>query len=256
MIPLTASTHPFTPASLKELGGSSPPQILVHVPDYAEREMIYTTLAAEGHVYHNEKAQRDEALIACGIAYDVEMADEISAFLKGVWQQLDNDIKAATELNRRLYPLPPEEREKEAKAFYKENPRELTDEDAARHDKIMAHLRKCHAPLKRMVLDNMKFQLATAEITVKRVVKGWRNLPTAQPELDDVDEGMSPASLNRLRGALNSKSQTAYQELTDYLSSLMVLDADELGNFVSPLSTDSTPESSKAATGKEAAKAS
>lgn len=249
MIPLTASTHPFTPDSLKG-GGSSPPKILVHIPDYNEREELYLVLAAEGHVYHDEKAQREEALRACDVVYDEERRDEIKAFLEGAWQQLDNDIENEKKLQRRIDPLPPKEREKEVKRWRAENPRELSDADAERHDNIMAFLRKRHRPLKNMVIDNGRFTLGANNLMVKRWVKGWKGLETAEPQPDDVDDGMDEQSMNRLRGALGKLSNTAWNELVNYLVHLTVLGVDESGNFVSPLSNDSTPESSKAATGK------
>jgi hypothetical protein len=254
-IPLTAREPvEFTPPNLPEaLKGTDPAdstknkvRILVRVPTMMERDSYAAALVRGGVVYHTRQQIRGYALAGVLDIVPESEADEATALLEEYWQTTDEEERVRDEQMKKLSELMEAAQAKKGKAAVPD-PKVVKQEleaivpnmkmDARRRARAISlnsRIMSTYQPLKEAIGDQVDQDAKRAWLNAQVYVIGWTGLP------DDPDGngsgGITLAEAEYLRGHIGAE---AWNDLSEFITSMQGIDQDEKKNLASLLESAS-----------------
>ena len=244
-IPLTARepvafTPPSLPEKYKAADGEDPKlEILVRVPTMLERDSYAAALVRAGVASYTQRQIREIALGGVQELYDESEHDEIVALLQEMHTVVDAEAECEAAQQRRLLEL--HEKAKAAKKAI--DPKKVIEEldeivpsaqmDQKRRIRAMAinqHIMAEYEPMREALGSIVDQDAKRAWLNATTYVVGWKGLPH-EPD-GNKRGGLAKHETEYLRNEIGSE---AFQELSDFITSLQSIDEDEEKNLASLL---------------------
>lgn len=250
-IPVTARLPiPFYPPAANTTPGK-PVKIMLRIPTYLERDSYTAGLIRAGIIYYSKDQIRELAQAGAALLYGDDKFDEVNASLEMLWQVVDSEHRVIMARADRLRAIA------EQQVGLPDNKRMTPEEIAAELEAIMPEVTMPDAQRVKAVATQQEImsrfeplQKATSDLAEMDSKRAWHNVQFYVVDWEGLEHnpdpvieaiGLRPHEVDYLRKEIG---RDAFEQISDFITSMMGIDGDEEKNLDSLLANMSDPTGS------------